>query len=145
MGIIKKKSKPVKKVLAFGTFDILHAGHENFLKQAKKQGDYLIVVVARDKTVAGLKGRIPKNREKARLDSVKQSGLADRAVLGSLGDKYAAIKKYRPDMICLGYDQKYFTENLITKLAEFGLARTRVVRLKPYKARIYKSSKLINL
>jgi len=34
--------------------------------------------------------------------------LADRVVLGNLKNKYAIIKKFKPDIICLGYDQKYF-------------------------------------
>ena len=46
-----------KKVMVFGTFDIFHKGHENFLKQAKKLGDCLTVVVARDETV--LKFKLP--------------------------------------------------------------------------------------
>ena len=35
----------------FGTFDILHKGHEEFLKDAKSQGDFLIVNVVSDKLV----------------------------------------------------------------------------------------------
>jgi len=40
----------MKKVICFGTFDLLHLGHLNYFQQAKKQGDYLIVVIATDKT-----------------------------------------------------------------------------------------------
>lgn len=44
-----------KIVMAFGTFDVFHPGHEYYLTQAKKYGDILIVVVARDKTVEKVK------------------------------------------------------------------------------------------
>ena len=41
----------MKKVLVFGTFDGLHEGHKDFLRQAKQYGDHLTVVVGRDSTV----------------------------------------------------------------------------------------------
>jgi len=128
------------RVMVFGTFDIFHPGHRSFLRQAKKFGDYLIVVVARDKTVARIKSNVL-NGERKRLRNIKESKLADKVILGSLIDKYAAIKKYRPDTICLGYDQKYFTRGLKKKLDNFGL-KNKIVRLKPYKPGTYKSSKL---
>ena len=132
------------KVMIFGTFDIFHKGHRNFLEQARRHGDYLIVVVARDKTVEKIKKRLPQNGENSRLKIIKESGLADEAVLGSLENKYKAIEKYRPDVICLGYDQKIFTENLREKLKEFNLSKTKIVRLKSYYPEKYKSSKLRN-
>ena len=41
----------MKKVMTFGSFDVLHKGHEHYLKEAKSYGDYLIVVVARDENI----------------------------------------------------------------------------------------------
>jgi FAD synthetase len=130
------------KVMAFGTFDIFHKGHESYLKQAKKFGDYLIVVVARDRTVREIKGGPPLNDEKTRLRNVLNSGLADKVVLGNLKNKYAIIRKYRPDEICLGYDQKAFVEDVPQKLVASGLKNVTMRRLKGYKKNIYKSSKL---
>lgn len=139
-----KNEKHKKKVMVFGTFDIFHLGHRSFLRQAKENGDYLTVVVARDKTVKSVKKQDTKNKEQTRLENVQKSMLADEVVLGSLGDKYEVIKKYKPDVICLGYDQKFFIKNLKSKLIDFGLIETEVIRLKSYKPEIYKSSKLIN-
>jgi glycerol-3-phosphate cytidylyltransferase-like family protein len=70
--------------------------------------------------------------------------MADEVVLGSLRDKYKIIAKYKPDIICLGYDQVNFTSGLKNKLEELGLSNAKIARLKPYKPEIYKTSKLIN-
>lgn len=128
-------------VMTFGTFDVFHKGHISYLSQAKKLGDYLIVVVARDKTVLENKKHLPKNNEKARLNAVIKSGLADKVILGNLKDRYAVIKKYRPDIIALGYDQKFFVDKLNDKLIEFN-QKVEIIRLKPFKPKKYKSSKL---
>jgi len=132
----------MKTVMAFGTFDILHPGHINFLNQAKRHGR-LIVVIARDETVKQVKGRLPKHSEKQRLKAILSLNLADIAVLGSLNDKYAAIKKYKPEVIALGYDQKYFVDQLEKELKKIKL-KTKVVRLKAYKPNKYKTS-IINV
>ncbi len=132
----------MKKVMLFGTFDIFHKGHKNFLKQARRYGDYLIVVVARDETVEKVKKRLPQNSEDIRLKNIKESDLADEVVLGSLENKYKAIEKYKPNVICLGYDQGTFTENLREKLKKLNLGKTKIVRLKSYYPEKYKSSKL---
>ncbi|PIT94650.1 FAD synthase, partial [Candidatus Falkowbacteria bacterium CG10_big_fil_rev_8_21_14_0_10_38_22] len=128
------------KVMVFGTFDIFHPGHVNFLRQARKYGDYLIVIIARDKTVLNIKKSLPRYQEKKRLAEIIKSNLTDKAVLGSLRDKYQVVKKYQPAVICLGYDQKNFINQLAEKLKQFKL-KTKIVRLKPYRPKIYKSSK----
>lgn len=127
--------------MAFGTFDIFHKGHESYLKQAKKLGNYLIVVVARDKTVLKVKKYGSLNNEEKRLKFLSETGLADEVILGSLTDKYTAIKKYAPAIIALGYDQKTDRVALKNKLKEFKI-KSKIVRLKAYKPEIYKSSKL---
>lgn len=140
-----------KTVMAFGTFDLLHPGHINFLKQAKKQGDCLIVIIARDSTVKCLKGKLPEHKEIERLKAINSLNLADMAVLGSLGDKYGVIRKYRPDIICLGYDQKHFVEGLKLELKKFPpkadqhrAGKTKIIRLKPFKPNKYKTSIIKN-
>lgn len=119
--------------MVFGTFDILHKGHLNLFEQAKKYGDYLIVVVARDKTVRKIKGKPPRNNEEKRLKAVRK--YADKAVLGYIKDKYKVIKNFKPDIICLGYDQK-------ASLKDLRKFKLQIKRLKSYKPNQYKSSKL---
>lgn len=132
----------MKTVMVFGTFDKLHAGHLNFFKQARHFGDKLIVVVARDKTVKQIKHNLPSQNENQRLEIIKQCGFADTAVLGNLGDKYRIIQDIKPDVICLGYDQNSFSDNLKEKLNSLNLGSIKIHRLKPYKENIYKTSKL---
>ena len=131
----------MRKVMAFGTFDIFHPGHINYLKQAKKQGNYLIVIVARDQTVLKIKKEKSLNDEQTRLDTVKKSQLAEKVILGNLNDKYLVIEKYKPDVVALGYDQKVNLSELKEKIRKFKLG-TKIIRLKAYQPNIYKSSKL---
>ena len=130
----------MSKVLVFGTFDIFHEGHRDFLKQARKHGDFLCVVVARNATVLRVKGKLPRYSEIERVAAIKKSGLADEVILGSLDDRYGVIRKYKPDMICLGYDQKQSIAELRQKLSESSLGNTKIVRLKAFEAEKYKSS-----
>ena len=130
------------KIMVFGTFDIFHLGHKSFLKQARKFGNYLIVVIARDKTVKNVKDRLPQNNECDRSQVIIKSDLADKIVFGSLTDKYTAIKKYQPEIICLGYDQNVNLKELKRKLIEFDLRKTKLVKLDPFHPEKYKSSKL---
>ena len=127
--------------MVFGTFDILHKGHLNFFKQAKKHGDILIAVVARDKNVKKIKGKNPKNKEIKRLLNIALLKIVDFAVIGNIKDPYKIIEEYKPSTICLGYDQNSYTDKLKEELKKRKL-RTKIIRLKAYKEHKYKSSKL---
>ncbi|MFC1655932.1 adenylyltransferase/cytidyltransferase family protein [Patescibacteria group bacterium] len=128
-----------KKIMVFGTFDVFHAGHEYFLREAKQLGDYLIAVIARDSTVQKVKGELPQHDERDRLHAVKESGYADKVTLGSEDDKYKVIRKYKPDIIALGYDQFVFTYALNKIIIDENLD-TEIIRLEPYEPSMYKSS-----
>lgn len=125
--------------MVFGTFDILHAGHENMFGQAREFGGFVIAVLARDETVKNIKGRLPLNSESVRVKNLKKSGLADKTILGDGRDKYSAIKKYKPNVIALGYDQFAFTYGLKKLMIDLNLD-IQIQRLRPYKPETYKSS-----
>lgn len=131
----------MKKVLVFGAFDILHPGHLNFLEQAKKYGDYLVVVIGRDKNIEKIKKRKPINHESTRLAAVQSIATVDHAVLGYLHNKHKIIKEIEPDIICLGYDQHTYTNDLDKILLDYNL-NVNVIRLEPHHPEKYKSSKL---
>src|SRR3989344_7642179 len=128
--------------MIFGTFDGIHDGHRNLFGQASAHGDFLSVVVARDATVVEIKGRPPRFGEGERMTDLMKEHLIDDVILGNLSDKFEVVRKQRPDVICLGYDQKNFVEDLQKKLDAEGLSETKIVRLKSHKPEIYKSSKI---
>jgi FAD synthetase len=118
------------KVMATGTFDLLHMGHIYYLKEAKKLGDRLVVVVARDSTVRKLKHE-PITPEEMRLDIVKELKIVDEAVLGHKDDMYATVKEIKPDIIALGYDQVHDEKKIEQELKNRKIV-ARVVRLPKY-------------
>ncbi len=128
-----------KKVIIFGTFDILHAGHENMFHQARELGDCVIAIIGRDDTVKKIKGEYPYHTERQRVKNLKNANYVDKVLLGNLGDKYEIIRKIRPDVIALGYDQFAFTHQLEKFLIDEKI-NTQIVRLKAYKPEMYKSS-----
>ena len=127
----------MSKVMVFGTFDIIHPGHLYLFEEAKKLGDTLTVIVARDQTVLEVKGRAVQNDENTRLKNIENLHIADKVILGNLADKYQVIKEEKPEIIALGYDQRAFVDSL----NEILDSKTKIVRLKPFKEDIYKSSK----
>lgn len=130
-----------KIVMCFGTFDGLHAGHEDYFRQAKDQGDELIVIVSRDVTVVDLKGDLPRINESDRLTVVSNHPFVDDARLGYAEDKYRIIEEIQPDVICLGHDQEAFTENLDAELSRRGLSAS-IVRCNAFYPDNFKSSLL---
>jgi FAD synthetase len=126
----------MKTVMCFGTFDKLHPGHIFYLKQSRKLGDYLIVVMARDDNVEKLKHKRPYDNENKRLVNVEKIGFVDNVVLGNKKDKLAIVKKFNPDIISLGYDQGVDMEKLKK------IYKGKIVYQKSFKPLIYKSSKI---
>ena len=126
--------------MVFGAFDGLHPGHLNFFKQAKNYGDFLIVSVGTDNNVERIKGKKPLFNQKERLSLTASVGLVDKALSGAESDFYRQIKKYKPDVICLGYDQWAAEDDVRIELDRVGLKKTRVIRLKPYKTSKAKST-----
>lgn len=119
------------RVMATGVFDIIHPGHLHFLEEAKKLGDELIVIVARDSTAKRMK-RYPIFSENLRVRMVNALKPVDMAILGGEGNIYDIISMIRPDIIALGYDQQ-FKENEIEDEALKRGVKLKVVRVSEYK------------
>ena len=128
-------------VVATGVFDILHPGHIEFLREAKKLGDRLVVVVASDEMVRKRK-RTPIIPERQRLRMVSSLKGVDKAILGDREDLFVPILKIKPDIIVLGKDQDFDERNLEEELKKNGL-NTKVVRIKKFWEGELNSSKKI--
>ena len=118
------------RVLATGTFDILHPGHLLYLEEAKKLGDELYVIVGRDINVKRRK-RTPVIPEEQRLRMVSALRVVDKAMLGSEEDMYEPLYSIKPDIIAIGYDQTFDEVELEEELSKRGF-KSRVVRIKRY-------------
>jgi len=124
--------KKEKVVLASGTFDLFHFGHVRYLEEAKKAGGEntkLIVIVARDRTVADRKGKRPVMSEDQRRAVLEALEVVDDAVLGY--DEFSiqnAIEKIKPDVIAVGHDQADIEKEVRRAVADMGLD-IRVVKI----------------
>ena len=135
-----------KIVLATGAFDLLHYGHLKALEDAKKSGgrnSRLIVIVARDNTVEKRKGKkptIPEEQRRALVESLKP---VDKAVLGyEEMNMKAAIRKLKPDVIAVGYDQDDILEAVNDALQDY-VGKVKVIQTKRYGMRDLNSSSKI--
>lgn len=112
----------MKKVITYGTYDLLHQGHINLLRRAKELGDYLIVGVTSDSFDRGRGKLNVRNNVLERVEAVKATGYADEVIIEDyVGQKIDDIQKYNVDIFAIGSDWK----GLFDYLNEF----TKVVYL----------------
>lgn len=95
----------MKKVITYGTYDLLHYGHINLLKRAKELGDYLIVGVTAD-DFDKARGKINVQQSlMERIEAVKATGLADEIIVEEYeGQKIDDIHRYNVDIFTVGSD-----------------------------------------
>jgi len=119
----------VKRVVATGTFDILHPGHVYYLMKSRMLGDELHVIVARDINVRHKpKPVIP---ESQRLKMVSALKIVDYARLGDVTDMFRPIGEIKPAVITLGFNQHFEEQKLKASLKERGLD-CEIVRIDRY-------------
>tara|TARA_X000001382_G_scaffold128108_3_gene117090 strand:+ start:394 stop:834 length:441 start_codon:yes stop_codon:yes gene_type:complete len=98
-------SKGMKIVATNGCFDILHAGHVQFLNEAKQLGDKLIVGLNSDKSVKKLKGDDrPYNTENNRADVLLALESVDQVIIFDSIDCSGFLSRVRPDVYVKGGD-----------------------------------------
>ncbi|MDO8480293.1 MAG: HAD-IIIA family hydrolase [Nanoarchaeota archaeon] len=93
----RKKGKTI--VTLNGTFDILHPGHEKIIREAKAQGDILIIAVNSDSSVRGNKGpQRPFNNEQARARMIAAFPEVDYVTVFPESHPIALLEDIRPDV-----------------------------------------------
>ena len=129
-----------RRIVATGTFDLLHPGHLFYLEESKKLGDELFVIVARD---ANVKHKphpvIPEDQRLAMVAALKP---VDHAMLGDLTDMFLPIEKIHPDVITIGFNQMFDAETLSSQLAKRDLTPA-IVRIGKFPGDDLCSSRLV--
>ena len=126
-------------VLAGGVFDVLHIGHVQFLQAAKKMGDTLVVVVSRYNHK-----REPVHTAQQRQKLVASLKIVDQCVIGDKSDMFRTVKKIKPDIIALGYNQRHDINEIKDGCKKIGLDNIKIKRIK-IKADGISTSKLLEL
>jgi len=119
----------LRRVVATGTFDILHPGHIYYLEESRKLGDELHVIVARDANVRH-KPR-PVIGEAQRLRVIQALKVVDHARLGDPTDMFRPIEEIDPAVITLGFNQHFSEDQLRETLRKRGIG-AEVVRIGEY-------------
>ncbi len=111
---IRKNLKQQNKKVVFtnGVFDILHAGHVDYLTKAKEKGDVLIIALNSDSSVRKIKGElrpiVPQHERAFIIASLKP---VDYVLLFDEETPYEVIKKIVPDVLVKGAD--WAIENIV--------------------------------
>ena len=115
----------MKRVITFGTFDIVHVGHINILERAKSLGDYLIVGVSSDALNMQKKGRTPVYSESDRVTIISSLRCVDEIFIEhSLELKGDYIKEHDADLLVMGDDWAGKFDNFKTLCDVQYLTRT---------------------
>ncbi|MCH5162009.1 MAG: glycerol-3-phosphate cytidylyltransferase [Clostridiales bacterium] len=94
----------MKKVITYGTYDLLHYGHINLLRRAKELGDYLIVALSTDEfnEIKGKKSYFSYEKRKQMLEAIRY---VDEVIPESTWEqKVEDAKKYGIDVFVIGDD-----------------------------------------
>ncbi|SNQ59041.1 adenylyltransferase/cytidyltransferase family protein [Candidatus Methanoperedens nitratireducens] len=118
------------RVLATGTFDLLHPGHLLYFSEAKALGDELYVIVARDSMINHKpKPIIPEGQRLAMVQSLR---IVDKALLGDEQDMFKPLREIKPDIVALGKNQFFQETELEAQLRAHGI-NAKVVRVQSFK------------
>ena len=132
------------RVVAQGTFDLLHPGHVGYLERAAATGDELHVIVARSASVTH--EPVPVLPGEQRRDAVAALEAVDRARLGHPEDFSIPIREIDPDVLVLGHDQHHDESEIERALAEWEIdcRVERVDGVEPSDDELYSSSDIVD-
>ena len=115
----------MRRVITYGTFDLLHHGHIRLLKRARALGDYLIVAVSTDE-FNDLKGKKSVHDYKTRKKMLEAIRYVDLVIPeDNWEQKKSDIGKYEVDIFCMGGDWEGEFDFLDDKCEVVYLKRTK--------------------
>ncbi|MFC3478973.1 adenylyltransferase/cytidyltransferase family protein [Halobacterium litoreum] len=135
----------MRRVVAQGTFDLIHPGHVHYLEDAAAMGDELHVIVARRENVTHKEPPVLPNRQ--RRDVVGALDVVDEARVGHPDDIFAPIEEIEPSVIALGFDQHHDPEAIEAELADRGVdceVRRASPREKGYEGELLSTGNIID-
>ena len=142
--ISKLKTKGKKIVLCHGVFDLLHIGHINHFKEAKKLGDILIVTVTQDKYVNKGPNR-PIFSLNTRMESIAALKDIDYVAPNIFSNAIQLIKMLKPNIYCKGKDYKNYSLDATNQIKKEAIAIKSVGgRIIHTVTELFSSSKIIN-
>lgn len=132
------QAKSVKNyVLTFGTFDLVHEWHRFFLETAKRYWDVLVTILATDQSIEKFKNVKPINSIEKRKEDLQKLWVSDIIWIWDRNNPLKWIWMYHPCLVCLGYDQVWYSKELEEYKKEHDI---EILRLPAFEEDKYKSS-----
>lgn len=100
----EEREKGRKVVFTNGCFDIVHAGHVRYMREAKKLGDVLVVGLNSDSSASGIKPGRPVTPEDQRAEVLSALEMVDYVTVFDEPTPYELIKRLKPDVLVKGGD-----------------------------------------
>ena len=113
--VSKKQSEGKKIVLCHGVFDLLHFGHITHFKNAKKNGNILIVSITPDKFVKKGPGR-PVFNQNIRALSLAELNIVDYVTINNSHSAVNVIRTIKPNIFCKGTEYKIHKNDITTEI-----------------------------
>ena len=141
---IQLKNNKKKIVLCHGVFDLVHIGHLEYFKSAKKSGDVLVVSVTKGKFVNKGPNR-PYNTDKDRVNFLSSLEVVDYVVLNTTSTAVNIIKELRPHIYSKGPDYKNINKDITGEIKnEIKAIKNVNGKIKFTNDRTFSSSKILN-
>ena len=113
--------KNMTRVLVFGTFDKLNAGHIAFLERARRCGDERVVLVVEDEFARKYKGKPPAWSLKARMSAIRRLPLKTQVNQEDIRESWQSMKTIKPDVIVLSAEQAKWRHRFEALLKDYSL------------------------
>ncbi|GGI29805.1 MULTISPECIES: glycerol-3-phosphate cytidylyltransferase [Staphylococcus] len=127
----------MKRVITYGTYDLLHYGHIELLRRAREMGDYLVVALSSDEfnRIKNKKSYYNYEQRKMMLESIRYVDLVIPE--NDWGQKETDVEKYEIDTFVMGHDWEGEFDFLKDKCEVIYLKRTEGISTTQIKKELY--------